>query len=183
MQPDLHLRLLTGTAKREAPSALGLPVPLAEANLETLPAMAIQRPGWNRLVQARHLAAQDWDSRQAEQDLVQVRHPAARVKPSELQRQLAEGSAVLQARVRRYWRGPGPCAFSQEIPADRKCNRAARCGDRPIFARYRPPRNRRAPADCDNKCSRSRRKRVRRAPPFLIAAEDKYLCLPRRIGD
>ena len=84
-------------------------------------------------------------------------------KLQEQQRQLEEGSAVPLERGHLCSRCPGPCAFSQETPAARKCNRAARCGGYPTCARYRLLRNRRAPAGCDNKCSRSRHKRARRA--------------------
>src|SRR5262249_9615852 len=101
--------------------------------------------------------------------------PARRVA----QRQPAKGSPVPQGRARRYLRCPGPFAFSQGTPSARKCNRAARCDDFPIFVRYRPPHNRRALAGCDNKCSRSQRRPVPRARTFLIAVADKCRCLLR----
>jgi hypothetical protein len=104
-------------------------------------------------------------------------------KLKEMQHQLEEDSPVPRARARRYSRCPGPCAFSPETPGARKCNREARCGDYPILARYRLLRTRDALADCDNKRSRSQRKRVRRAGTFPIAAADRYRCLPRRTAD
>jgi hypothetical protein len=100
-----------------------------------------------------------------------------------MQRQLEEDSAVLQARARRCWQCPAPCAFSPETPGARKCSREARCGDYPILARYRLPRNRRVLAGCDNKHNRSQRKHARRVRTFRIAAADKYLCLPHRTAD
>ena len=66
-------------------------------------------------------------------------------------------------RARRCSRGPGPCASSQVKQVARKCSPVARCGGHPIFARYRRPHTRRGPVDCGNSCSRSRRKRARRA--------------------
>jgi hypothetical protein len=107
----------------------------------------------------------------------------ARARPQELQLPPVEDSPVPSARVRRHSQGPGPCASSLKILAVRKCSRAARCGDRPIFARYRPPSNRRALAGYDNKRSRSQRKHARPARPFPIVALDKYRCLPRQIAD
>jgi hypothetical protein len=97
--------------------------------------------------------------------------------------QVEQDSPVLQVRERQYSRCPGPFAFSRETQAARKCNRAERCGDYPNHARYRPRRNRRAPAGCDNRCSRSQHRRARRVRTFLIAAADKCRCLPRRIVD
>jgi len=95
-----------------------------------------------------------------EQHLARVRLLAARAKLQDLRRRQAERFPVPQASVRRCLRCPGPCAFSRETPVVRKCNRAARCDVRPIFARCRPPRNRRGLAGCDNKCNRSQRKDV-----------------------
>jgi hypothetical protein len=125
----------------------------------------------------------DLDSRQAERDSVQARHPAVRARLQELQLRPVEDSPVPPARARQHSQCPGPCASSPEIPAARKCSPAARCGGHPICARYRPPRNRRAPAGCGNKRSRSRRKHARPARTFPIAALDKYRCLPRRTAD
>jgi hypothetical protein len=125
----------------------------------------------------------DLDLRQTEQRLALVRRPAPRARLQDLRLRWAERFPVPSARARQYSKDPGPCASSPEIPVARKCNRAARCGGRPIFARYPPPRNRRALAGCGNKCSRSQHKRARRARPFPIAASDKYRCLPRRIAD
>jgi hypothetical protein len=108
---------------------------------------------------------------------------APRATQQEMHHQLQEDSAVLQARARRCLRVPGPFAFSQVALAARRCNRAAHCGDYPIFARYLPPRIRGALAGCDSKCSRSQRKPVRRGRTFPIAAADKYRCLPHRTAD
>jgi hypothetical protein len=107
-------------------------------------------------------------------------HP---VKLQEMQRQLEEDSAVLQARARRRSRCPVPCAFSPETLAAQKCNRAARCDGYPILARYRLPRIPDALAGCGNTYNRSQRKHARRVQTFLIAAADKYLCHPRRTAD
>jgi len=173
----LHLprRRLAETAKREAPSDLGLLALLALASLET--PLAIRRlPEANLLVKAtqlflemvlpvpanRRLAEPDLGLRRTEQHLVRVRLLAARARLQELQLRPVEDSPVPLARARQYLQCPGPCAFSREIPAARKCNREARCDARPICAQYRPPRNRRALADCGNKCSRSLRKHVLR---------------------
>src|SRR5439155_27204421 len=118
------------------------------------------------------------EKRQAE-----ASHLAAQAKLQDMQRQLEEGSALLQARARRCSRCPVPCAFSPETPGARKCNPEARCGGYPIFARYRPLRIRDALAGCDNKRSRSRRRRARRGRTFPVAAADRYRCLPRRTAD
>ena len=107
----------------------------------------------------------------------------ARPTPQEMQLHLARGSPVLQERAPRYWRGPGPFAFSRGTLAARICNRAARYGGYPNHARCRPRRNRGALAGCDNKYSRSQHRHARRARTFLIAAADKCRCLPRRIAD
>jgi hypothetical protein len=104
--------------------------------------------------------------------------PLAKLK--EMQHQLEEGSAVLQAPARRCWQCLGPCAFSQQTLAARKCNRAARCGGYPNPVQYQLPRNRRVLAGCGNRYNRWQRKHARRVRTFLIAAADKYLCLPHR---
>ena len=78
----------------------------------------------------------------SEKRLLQASHLAAQAKLQEMQRQMEEDSAVLQARARRCSRCPVPYAFSPETPGARKCNREARCGGYPNPARYRLPRNR-----------------------------------------
>ena len=194
MRPDLHLLLLTETAKREEPSGPELLVLLVQANSETLLAI-LRMLQEKRLVQASQPVLQEKDSelvsQLANQRLMLLLVAKARqrdlflhsAKLQEQQRQLEEGSAVPLGRAHLCSRCPGPCAFSQETPAARKCNRAARCDAFPIFARCRPPRNRRALAGCDNKCSRSRRKRARRARTFPTAVADKCRCLLRRPAD
>ena len=187
---DLHLPLPPEMAKQEALSDPDSLAPLVPANLETLPtirrppeanlmAMAMQQglpamlqenlPGKAtqlplkvvRPVRAkRPLPEKDLELRRTEQHLVRGRLLAAWAKLQDLRRRRVERFPVPPARVRRCLRCPGPCAFSRETPVARKCNRAARCDDRPIFARCRPPRNRRALAGCDNKCNRSQRKHV-----------------------
>src|SRR4029453_13213088 len=107
----------------------------------------------------------------------------ARARPQELQLPPVEDSPVPPVRARRCSPGPGPCAFFPETLAARKCNPAARCGGRPIFARCRRLNNRRVLVGCDNRCSRSQRKHARPARTFPIAALDRYRCLPRRIAD
>ena len=144
-----------------------------------------ERPNWplpavlqeNSLALAKQLLLQDLDLARPE------RWRLARARPQELQLPPVEDSPVPPVRARRCSPSPGPCASSLKILVVRKCNRAARCGGRPIYAQYRPPRNRRALAGCDNKRSRSQRKHVRPARTFPIAALDRYRCLPRRIAD
>jgi hypothetical protein len=115
--------------------------------------------------------------------LAQARPLVAPARPQQLRLPPVEDSPVPPVRARQRLQCPDPCAFFREIPAARKCNRAARCGGRPIFARYRPQRNRRALAGYDNKRSRSQRKHAHRARPFPIAALDRYRCLLRQIAD
>jgi hypothetical protein len=95
----------------------------------------------------------------------------------------AQDFLLLLARARQCSRGPGPCALSRERQVVRKYNRVARCGDHPISDRCQPQHKARALADCDNRCSRSQRKRARRVRPYPIAASDRHLCLPRQIAD
>src|SRR6266536_1599941 len=116
-------------------------------------------------------------------DLPRTEHRLARARLQDLRLRPVEDSPVPPARAPRHSQCPGPCAFSQETLAARKCSRGARCGGCPICARYRLPRNQRALAGCGNRCSRWQRKRARRARPFPIVAADKYLCLPRLIAD
>jgi hypothetical protein len=197
--PDLHLPPLTETAKQEAHSDSELLVPLGPAKLETL--LEIRRlPEANLLAEAtqlpweavglaavanRSLREKDpgLDLRQTEQRPVRARPLAAQVTLEASRFQWAERFPPRRVRAPRCLPSLGPCAFSPGILAARKCNRAARCGDLPIFARYHSPRNRRALAGCDNRCSRSRRKRARLVRTSPIAALDKYRCLLRRIAD
>ena len=160
-----------------------------------LPLDLVMRPGFQRPQSLRPKVAKP--TRQQEQGSLALLVQAKRKTPRELLQGKLLAKAKLQQRplhpegrspvplepVRRCSRGPGPCAFSPETPAGRKCSRAARCGDHPISARYHLLRNRRGVAGCDNKCNRSQRKRAPRVRPFLIAAADKYRCLPRRTGD
>src|SRR6266496_1197342 len=182
MQLELHSPLLLlEMAKWEAPS--GGRDSLAKA-MHLAPAKRGMLLATRQLAKAnRSSVKEDLDLRQTEQRLALARRSAPRARLQDLRLPWAERFPVPSARARQCSRCPGPCAFCRETRAARKCNRAARCGGRPIFARYRPPRNRRALAGCGNKCSRSQRKRARRARPFPIAASDKYRCLPRRIAD
>ena len=189
----LHLprRRLLEMAKREALSDSELMAPLVSANLETLLAQVMLQAKATQLylemvrpVPAnRPLAEEDLDLLRTERRSVRVRPLAARVKLRDLRRRRSERFPFPLGRARQYLRCPGPCAFSREIPAARKCNREARCGGHPIYAPYRRPRNRRALAGCGNKCSRSQRKHARRARPFPIVALDRYQCLPRQTAD
>jgi hypothetical protein len=201
--PDLLMRLefhspllLPEMAKGEAPSGRDSLARLVKAKLETLQedplakAMHLAPAKRGMLLAIRRLAKanrssvkEDLDLRQTEQRLALVRRSALRARLQDLPLRWRERLPVASARARQYSKDPGPCASSPEIPGARKCNRAARCGGRPISARYRRRRNRRALAGCGNKCSRLQRKRARRARPFPIAASDKYRCLPRRIAD
>jgi hypothetical protein len=135
------------------------------------------------LESAKRRLLADLDLPRTERRPVQAQQLAARARLREMPLLPVEDSPVPLARARRHSPGPGPCAFSPKTSAARKYNRVARSGGRPISARYRWPRNQRAPADYGNKRSRWRRKRVHRAEPFPIAALDKYPCLPRRIAD
>ena len=169
----LHLprRRLLEMAKREALSDSELMAPLVSANLETLLAQVMLQAKATQLylemvrpVPAnRPLAEEDLDLLRTERRSVRVRPLAARVKLRDLRRRRAERFPFPPGRERQCLQCPGPCAFFREIPAARKCNRAARYDARPICARYRHPRNRRALAGCGNKCSRSQRKHARRA--------------------
>jgi hypothetical protein len=109
-----------------------------------------------------------------------------RAKEKQLGLRLRPGQALdfllPLARARQCSRGPDPCGPSREGRVVRKCNRVVRCGDHPIFDRCQPPHKARALVDCDNRCSRSQRRRARRVRPFQIAALGKCPCLPRQIA-
>jgi hypothetical protein len=181
MRPDLHLLLLTETAKREEPSGPELLVLLVQANSETLLAIL-------RVLQEKD---SELVSQLANQRLMLLLVAKARqrdlflhsAKLQEQQRQLEEGSAVPLGRAHLCSRCPGPCAFSQETPAARKCNRAARCGGYPTCARYRLLRNRRARLCRERLHLLSQPASARRAGTFPIAAADKCRCLLRRTAD
>ena len=87
------------------------------------------------------------------------------------------------APVCQHWKDRGPSVLYQAGPVDRKCNRAARCGVRPICDRCRRRRNRRGSAGCDSKRSRSRCRCGDRAQPFPISARDKRQWLLRPFVD
>ncbi|PYK08186.1 MAG: hypothetical protein DME61_10775, partial [Verrucomicrobia bacterium] len=142
LRPDLRLLLLAETAKKEEPSGPELLVLLVGANSKAL--LAIRRVlQEKRLVQASQPVLQEKDSELVSQlanqrlMLLLAAKPRQRdlflhsAKLQEQQRQLEEGSAVPLGRAHLCSRCPGPCAFSQETPAARKCNRAARCGGYP----------------------------------------------------
>ena len=185
MQQGLHSPPLAELAKREADSDPEMPTRLApvkrEALLATLQenllseAVRPEQANWRLLV--------DLDLRQTEQHLVRRRLLAGRARLRDLRLRRAERFPVPPARARRCSQDPGPFAFSREILAARKCNRAVRCGGRPISAQYRPPHNRGALAGCDNRCSRSQHKRARPVRPCLIAAGDKRRCHPLPFAD
>ena len=195
MQLELHSPLLLEMAKWEAPSGRDSLARLVETKLEAPQEDPLAKPmrlapakrgmllAIRRLAKASRSSVKDLDLRQTEQRPALVRRSAPRARLQNLRLRWAERFPVPPARARQYSKDPGPSASFPEIPGARKCNRAARCGGRPIFARYRRRRNRRALAGCGNKCSRSQRKRARRARPFPIEASDKYRCLPRRIAD
>src|SRR4029450_12223377 len=161
LRPDLHSPPLPGMPKQEeADSGRDSLAAFASAKPETRLASR-PLPGGNLMAKAMRLLQEMvcreeasrprklsglkevLDSRRAEQDLVQSRHPAAQARLQELQLRPVQDFPVPLERARRCSPSPGPCAFFQETLAARKCNRAARCGGRPIFARYRPPRDRR----------------------------------------
>ena len=178
---ESHLRLLTKAAKREAALAPGRLAPLAEGNLEK--PLAMLQENQPVALAKRDLVEEELDLRRTEQHSVLVRLLAARAKLQDLQHCRAEHFPLPPARARQYSQCPDPCAPSRETPVAQKCNRAVRCGGRPIFARYRRPRNRRELADCDSRCSRLRRKRAGPARPFPIAVEDKRRCRPLPFAD
>ena len=150
------------------------------ATLQANPLVEAMQLFWEplHLGVANRRLPEDLDLRQTELRLALVRRPAARARLQDLSLRRAERFPVLPARARQYSRDPGPYAFSRGIPVAQKCNRAVRCGVRPISARCRRPRNRREPAGCDNRCSRSRRKRAPPVRPFRIAVEDRRRCRP-----
>src|SRR6266487_6265214 len=89
----------------------------------------------------------------------------------------------VRARAHQCLRDPGPFAFFREISDDQKCNRAARCGDCPISARYRRRCSRRGLVDYGNRRSRLLRKRARPARTFPIAGADKCPSPLHRLQD
>jgi hypothetical protein len=116
---------------------------------------------------------------------VLVQQPA---KPPLLEPQdwlLPQAPEILQAQVRarQCLRCLGPFAFFREILDAQKCNRAARCGDCPIFVQCHRRCNRRGLVDYGNKHSRWLHKRARLARTFLIAGADKCPSPLRRIQD
>ena len=182
--PDLLIQLewhspllLLEMAKWEAPSggrdslARLVPVKLEALRQDPLAkAMHLAPAKRGMLLAIRRLAKanlssvkEDLDLRQREQRLALVRRPAPRARLQDLRLRWAERFPVPLALARQYSKDPGPCASSQVKQVARKCSPVARCGAHPIFARYRRPHTRRGPVDCGNSCSRSRRKRARRA--------------------
>ncbi len=155
------------------------------ATLQANPLVEAMQLFWEplHLGVANRRLPEDLDLRQTELRLALVRRPAARARLQDLSLRRPERFPVLPARARQYSRDPGPYAFSRGIPVAQKCNRAVRCGGRPIFARYRRPRNRRELAGCDSRCSRLRRKRAGPARPFPIAVEDKRRSRPLPFAD
>ena len=115
--------------------------------------------------------------------LHRARLPFARASWQELRLRRMAHFPLLPARARRHSQDRGPSAFFREILVARKYNHAACSGDLPIFVRCRQQRNRRGFAGCDNKCSRSQRKRAGLARPFPIAAADKRQCRPLPFAD
>ena len=91
---------------------------------------------------------------------------------------LAGRPALPKARACRCSKDRDPFSFCRAWPGARKCNRAARSGASPISDRYRKRRNRRGPAGCGNRRSRSPHKFSGRDPPCRISARDK--CHSRR---
>src|SRR6266700_3447663 len=110
-------------------------------------------------------------------------HQAERDSPGSLDLVALARLLPQPERLFRCWPNQDPFAFYPATPADRKCNRAGRCGGHPILRadlerrlaadRYRKRRNRRGPVRCDNRSNRSRCKFAGRARPFPISASDK----------
>ena len=90
---------------------------------------------------------------------------------------------LLRARGRQCSRDPDPFAFFREIPDAEKCNRAARCGDLPIFVRCRQRCNRRGFVGYGNTRSRLLHTRARHAGTSPIVGVDKCQSPLRRIED
>ena len=151
------------------------------ATLQANPLVEAMQLFWEplHLGVANRRLPEDLDLRQTEQ------RPATQAKLRDLRfrRETQAHSPLLLAHAPQCSQDPGPYAFSRGIPVAQKCNRAVRCGGRPISARYRRPRNRRELAGCDNRCSRSQHKRARPVRPFRIAAEDKRRCHPLPFAD
>ena len=165
--PDLRQqklsRLPLETAKRRPCSGLRPRFPRAKANL----AKPLQQEHLALSVPANRVRLRAL-LRASSSGKAKLRRKAADSKPRllvarDLRRRWAKGFPLPLVRVRRCWQGPGPCASSQVKQVARKCSPVARCGGHPIFARYRRPNTRRGPVHYGNSCSRSRRKRARRA--------------------
>jgi hypothetical protein len=175
LQLDLGLpqRLRLETAKLEQQRARGSLVLLVQAKLRELLQQANLRT-WARLrVKAKRLSAADW------------RPPllGPQVLQQDCRLRLATEIPRVRVRARQCLRGPGPIAFFREISDDQKCNRAVRCGDCPISARYRRRCSRRGLAGCGNRRSRLLHKRARLAGTSPIEGADKCLSRLRRIQD
>jgi len=186
----LHLPLQARMSHQATLS--GLEALALSALLKQQEATAIRRlPKTNPLGQAmssarenRHSLAAGLDLLQAEQGWMEARLlTVAQVNPREPRLRRAVHSPLLLARVRRHSQDQDPSAFFRETLVARKYNRAARSGGLPIFARYRRRRNQRGLARCDNRRSRSPRKRAGLARPFPIVAGDKRRCRPLPFAD
>ena len=93
-------------------------------------------------------------------------------KPPPLAQQALE-IPLVRVHAHRYLQGPDPFAFSRGISDDQKHNRAVRCGDSPIFVRYRLRYNRRGFVGYGNRRSHSLHKRARPARTFPMAGAGK----------
>jgi len=185
LQLDLGLpqRLRLETAKLEQQRARGSLVLLVQAKLRELLQQANLRT-WARLrVKAKRLSAADWPPAAG------LRRPGRppllgpQVLQQDCRLRLATGIPRVRVRARQCLLGPGLFAFFREIPDVEKCNRAARCGDSPIFARYRRRCSRRGLVGYGNTRSRLLHKRVRLAGTFPIVDADKCPSRLRRIED
>ena len=113
--------------------------------------------------------------------------------PRDSRSEQAMRSLLPPARPCPYWRDPDPFAYSQSAGAGRKCNRAGRCGARPIsgaasvqghaFDRCPKRRNQGAVAGYDNRSNHWRRRHGCRAQSFPISGRDKRPCLLRPFAD
>ena len=130
-KPEAHLNVELMATPPESPLgkamywASKLVMHLAQAMREQPPVMPQQNSPEKAIQLVWQLATpelakerplRDPGSRQTELRLPQAKRQDLRLLP-------VEDSLVPSARVRRYLRGPGPCAFSRETPAARKCNR------------------------------------------------------------
>ena len=130
-----------------------------------------------------HLARRRVNSRHSRLAKARAHWPRAMLQEKPMGPVTATHSALPTARACRCSKDRDRVAFYRGKPAARKCNRAARSAVFPIFGRCRKRRNRRGPAGCGNRRTRSPRRFFDRAEPSPISAADKYRSVLRPIAD